>query len=125
MTANRNAPHLEVEETVTHKFRLVAAFLVLLTGLASFPRSSRNEPPSLLPPSKLLSLKLTHFGRSRFPTIGSRYDRWRIRGLQDHIWIVHRTNTYEPMEIYAAAKPPLPSAAFRLRRFLSSMKKAT
>lgn len=25
---------------------------------------------------------------------------------QDHIWIVHRTNTYEPMEIYATAKPP-------------------
>jgi DNA-binding beta-propeller fold protein YncE len=25
---------------------------------------------------------------------------------QDHIWIVHHTNTYEPMEIYAAAKPP-------------------
>ena len=25
---------------------------------------------------------------------------------QDHIWIVHRTNTFEPMEIYATAKPP-------------------
>src|SRR5881628_4197499 len=25
---------------------------------------------------------------------------------QDHIWIVHRTNTYEPTEIYATAKPP-------------------
>jgi len=25
---------------------------------------------------------------------------------QDHIWIVHRTNSYEPMEIYATAKPP-------------------
>src|SRR5258705_12469560 len=25
---------------------------------------------------------------------------------QDHIWIVHRTNPYEPMEIYATAKPP-------------------
>jgi len=25
---------------------------------------------------------------------------------QDHIWIVHRTNTYERMEIYATAKPP-------------------
>jgi len=25
---------------------------------------------------------------------------------QDHIWIVHRANSYEPMEIYAAAKPP-------------------
>ena len=24
---------------------------------------------------------------------------------QDHIWIVHRTNTFEPMEIYATAKP--------------------
>jgi len=25
---------------------------------------------------------------------------------QDHIWIVHRTNSLEPMELYAAAKPP-------------------
>ena len=25
---------------------------------------------------------------------------------QDHIWIVHRTNTFEPMEIYAKANPP-------------------
>ncbi len=25
---------------------------------------------------------------------------------QDHIWIVHRTNTFEPMEVYASAKPP-------------------
>ncbi len=25
---------------------------------------------------------------------------------QDHIWIVHRTNTFEPMEIYASAQPP-------------------
>jgi len=25
---------------------------------------------------------------------------------QDHVWIVHRANSYEPMEIYAAAKPP-------------------
>ena len=25
---------------------------------------------------------------------------------QDHIWIVHRTTTFEPMEIYATAKPP-------------------
>src|SRR6184192_85402 len=25
---------------------------------------------------------------------------------QDHIWIVHRTNTFEPMEIYATANPP-------------------
>jgi hypothetical protein len=25
---------------------------------------------------------------------------------QDHIWIVHRTTSLEPMEIYAAAKPP-------------------
>src|SRR5258707_11875014 len=25
---------------------------------------------------------------------------------QDHIWIVHRTNSHEPMELYAAAKPP-------------------
>ena len=25
---------------------------------------------------------------------------------QDHIWIVHRTNTFEPMEIYSTAKPP-------------------
>jgi len=25
---------------------------------------------------------------------------------QDHIWIVHRTNTFEPTEIYASAKPP-------------------
>src|SRR5919108_3717672 len=25
---------------------------------------------------------------------------------QDHIWIVHRTNSFEPMEIYATAKPP-------------------
>src|SRR2546430_144284 len=25
---------------------------------------------------------------------------------QDHIWIVHRTNPFEPMEIYATAKPP-------------------
>ena len=25
---------------------------------------------------------------------------------QDHIWIVHRTNSYEPMELYANEKPP-------------------
>src|SRR5262249_12142609 len=25
---------------------------------------------------------------------------------RDHIWIVHRTNSHEPMEIYATAKPP-------------------
>ncbi|HKW32987.1 MAG TPA: hypothetical protein VJN92_08275 [Candidatus Acidoferrum sp.] len=25
---------------------------------------------------------------------------------QDHIWIVHRTNTFEAMEIYSTAKPP-------------------
>jgi DNA-binding beta-propeller fold protein YncE len=25
---------------------------------------------------------------------------------RDHIWIVHRTNTFEPMEIYASAQPP-------------------
>jgi DNA-binding beta-propeller fold protein YncE len=25
---------------------------------------------------------------------------------QDHIWIVHRTSTFEPMEIYATANPP-------------------
>ena len=25
---------------------------------------------------------------------------------QDHIWVVHRTNTFEPMEIYATANPP-------------------
>jgi DNA-binding beta-propeller fold protein YncE len=25
---------------------------------------------------------------------------------QDHIWIVHRTNSFEPMEIYASEKPP-------------------
>ena len=25
---------------------------------------------------------------------------------QDHIWIVHRTNAYEPTEVYATAKPP-------------------
>ena len=25
---------------------------------------------------------------------------------QDHVWIVHRPNTFEPMEIYATAKPP-------------------
>src|SRR5712691_8223278 len=25
---------------------------------------------------------------------------------QDHIWIVHRTNSLEPIELYAAAKPP-------------------
>ena len=25
---------------------------------------------------------------------------------QDHVWIVHRTTTYEPMEIYATASPP-------------------
>jgi len=31
---------------------------------------------------------------------------------QDHIWIVHRTNTYEPMEIYATAKPPAAECCF-------------
>src|SRR5207302_981744 len=25
---------------------------------------------------------------------------------RDHVWIVHRTNTFEPMEIYASAQPP-------------------
>ena len=25
---------------------------------------------------------------------------------QDHVWIVHRANTFEPMEIYASAQPP-------------------
>ena len=25
---------------------------------------------------------------------------------QDHIWVVHRTNSFEPMEIYATANPP-------------------
>src|SRR6266704_4330987 len=25
---------------------------------------------------------------------------------RDHVWIVHRTNTFEPLEIYASAQPP-------------------
>ena len=44
---------------------------------------------------------------------------------QDHIWIVHRTNTFEPMEIYATAKPPAAECCVPAPPVLSSTKKAT
>src|SRR5437763_9392504 len=89
------------------KFHAIAAFFALLTGLgivsavlekrAAVAAVGVDVPqfevdtlwPRPLPNHWILGM-----------TVGVAVD------AQDHIWIVHRTNTYEPMEIYATAKPP-------------------
>src|SRR2546429_2093154 len=87
------------------KFVVVVAFLSLLTGLgvvsvvlekrAAVAAAGVEAPqfevdplwPKPLPNHWILGM-----------TVGVAVD------AQDRIWIVHRTNTYEPMEIYATAK---------------------
>jgi hypothetical protein len=85
----------------------VAAFLVLLVGLAIgsavLERKSAAEASSVQAPR----FEVDPMWPKPLP------NHWIIGAAvgvsvdaQDHIWIVHRTNSYEPMEIYATAKPP-------------------
>ncbi len=84
-----------------------AAFLALLVGLAIGPavleRKSAAEASGLQAPR----FEVDPMWPKPLP------NHWIIGAAvgvsvdaQDHIWIVHRTNSYEPMEIYATAKPP-------------------
>src|SRR5712671_7621894 len=108
MTANlqRAAPE-RGRKTMKHKFHLAVAFLALLAGLgiisavlekrAAVAAAAVEAPqfevdplwPKPLPNHWILGM-----------TVGVSVD------AQDHIWLVHRTNTYEPTEVYATAKPP-------------------
>src|SRR5260370_8475139 len=90
-----------------HKLHIAAAFTALLAGLgiistvlekrAAVAAAVVEAPqfevdplwPKPLPNHWILAM-----------TVGVSVDP------QDHIWIVHRTNTYEPTEVYATAKPP-------------------
>jgi DNA-binding beta-propeller fold protein YncE len=86
---------------------LGAAFLALLIGLAAssavLERKAAAEASGVQAPR----FEVDPLWPKPLPnhwilgaTIGVSVD------AQDHIWIVHRANSYEPMEIYATAKPP-------------------
>src|SRR5437899_13042822 len=93
--------------TVKHKFRLVAAFLVLLAGLGIISAVLEKRAAVAAAAVEAPQFEVDPLWPKPLPNL------W-IQGMtvgvsvdsQDHIWIVHRTNTYEPTEIYATAKPP-------------------
>src|SRR5260370_21826326 len=89
-------------KTVKHKFRLVAAFLVLLAGLGVISAVLEKRAAVAAAAVEAPQFEVEPLWPKPLP------NHW-IQGVpvggsvdsQDHIWIVHRTNTYEPMEIYA------------------------
>src|SRR5258708_20525834 len=90
-----------------HKSHMIAAFLALLAGLwivsailakrAAVAASGIEAPQFEVDPLWPKPLP-NHWVIGS--AVGVSVDS------QDHIWIVHRTTSLEPMEIYAAAKPP-------------------
>src|SRR5258708_17264973 len=94
-------------KTVKHKLRLVAAFLVLLAGLSVISAVLEKRAAVAAAAVEAPQFEVDPLWPKPLPnhwiqgmTVGVSVDS------QDHIWIVHRTNTYEPMEIYATSKPP-------------------
>src|SRR5216683_4139867 len=96
-----------MEETVNHKFRLVGVFLALLAGLGIVSAVLEKKAAVAAAGVEAPQFEVDPLWPKPLP------NHW-VQGMsvgvsvdaQDHIWIVHRTNTFEPMEIYATAKPP-------------------
>src|SRR5712671_3416911 len=110
MTANlqRAAPE-RGRKTMKHKFHLAVAFLALLAGLgvisavlekrAAVAAAAVEAPQFEVDPLWPKPLP-NHWNQGM--TVGVSVDS------QDHICIVLRTNTHEPIEIYSTADPPAP-----------------
>src|SRR5260370_18538003 len=82
-------------KTVKHKFRLVAAFLVLLAGLGVISAVLEKRAAVAAAAVEAPQFEVDPLWPKPLPnhwiqgmTVGVSVDS------QDHIWIVHRTNTY-------------------------------
>ena len=89
------------------KSHVIAAFFALLTGLGIISAVLEKRAAVAAAGDEVPQFEVDPLWPKPLPnhwilgmTVGVAVDG------QDHIWIVHRTNTYEPMEIYATAKPP-------------------
>src|SRR5260370_27932097 len=89
------------------KLHIAAAFLALLAGLGIISAVLEKRAAVAAAVVEAPQFEVDPLWPKPLPnhwilgmTVGVSVD------AQDHIWIVHRTNTYEPTEVYATAKPP-------------------
>src|SRR5260370_7479883 len=90
-----------------HKLHIAAAFLALLAGLGIISAVLEKRAAVAAAVVEAPQFEVDPLWPKPLPnhwilgmTVGVSVD------TQDHIWIVHRTNTYEPTEVYATPKPP-------------------
>src|SRR2546430_14762052 len=89
------------------KFVVVVAFLSLLTGLGVVSGVLEKRPAVAAAGVEAPQFEVDPLWPKPLPT------HWVIGSAvgvsvdsQDHIWIVHRTTSLEPMKIYPGANPP-------------------